>query len=437
MTRIERQQKAEGAILPSTNDRRVGYLRAAGLVVGLIGLILLPKWLTSSSTGLLADALVAALFAMSFNLLYGQAGMLSFGHCAYLGVGVFAAIHAMRAAEADLLHIPTPLIPLASGLASMIIGFLAGLLATRRTGVYFALITVAFSEIMVSIATPFDLVFGGEGGFSSWRPAWMGIEFGDITEVYYLILFWFVVCILSMYYWTGTPLGRVAGAIRDNDERVSFLGYNVYLAKTIIFAISAMYAGIAGGLMALNRESATYLVFSGSVSAEVVLNAFIGGVGVFLGPAVGATIMTLSGNLVSSVSRSWPLYQGILFVIIVMYLPDGIAGLFKTQWGALRQHGLNRVLVPWSVVVSGVGLTAFAVILATEIAHRVFDTSISSLRMGAGAKPDVVVFGLTWEPAGLVTWLVGLFCFSAGIFLIRTGYAQMAMLSRRQALDVT
>jgi branched-chain amino acid transport system permease protein len=427
------RQAADDALLPPARHGRIGLLHATGLVAAFAVLVLVPQWLSSSSIGLLADALVAALFAMSFNLLYGQAGMLSFGHGAYLGIGTFAAIHVMRAAEADLMHIPTPLIPLVSGVVAMIVGFLVGLLATRRTGVYFSLITVAFAEIMLSIATPFDFIFGGEGGFSSWRPAWLGIAFGNIIEVYYLVLFWVVVCILAMYYWTGTPLGRVAVAIRDNDERVSFLGYNVHLSKTIIFALSTMFAGVAGGLLTLSRESTTYLVFSGSVSAEVVLNAFIGGVGVFLGPAVGAAIMTLGGNLVSGVSRSWPLYQGLLFVIIVMFLPDGIAGLFGRQYDALRHHGLRRLLLPWSLFGAGAALITATVILSVEIAHRVLDTSISAVGMGGQAVSAVEVFGVAWKPFGVMTWVAGLVGFFAGVFLIRAGHARASDLSRHQS----
>ncbi|MCO5065270.1 MAG: branched-chain amino acid ABC transporter permease [Rhizobiaceae bacterium] len=397
-------------------------------IAGIAILAVLPYYLSSAYVGLAADALVAGLFAMSFNMLYGQAGMLSFGHGAYLGIGTFAAIHAMQAAETSDISIPTPLIPLAGGLAAMIVGCLVGLLATRRTGVYFALITVAFAQIMLSIATPFDLIFGGEGGISAWRPAWLGFDFGDITQVYYLTLFWVVICIIAIRYWIGTPLGRAAEAIRDNDERLAFLGYDVHIAKTLIFSLACLFAGVAGALMAINRESATYLVFSDSISAEVVLNSFIGGIGVFLGPAVGAAIMTLAGNIVSDMSRSWPLYQGILFVLIVMYMPTGILGLAQGQWQMLQRYGLAGVLKSWILFVVGAALVALAIILAVELGHAVFDTTL----IPATDQQGIGVLGVTWNPESPFTWAIIVVSFAVGISLCRWSYKLMTALAQRQ-----
>ncbi len=418
-----------GKVLMTSNSKNsIRPIRWLLPIAAVALLAILPYGLSSSYVGLAADALVAGLFAMSFNMLYGQAGMLSFGHGAYLGIGTFAAIHAMKAAETSDLSIPTPLIPLAGGLAAMIVGCLVGLLATRRTGVYFALITVAFAQIMLSIATPFDLIFGGEGGISAWRPAWFGFDFGDITQVYYLTLFWVVICIVAIRYWVGTPLGRAAEAIRDNDERLAFLGYNVHLVKTLIFGLSCMFAGVAGSLMALNRESATYLVFSDSISAEVVLNSIIGGVGVFLGPAVGAVIMTLSGNIVSDISRSWPLYQGILFVLIVMYLPTGILGLAQSQRQVLQRHGLATLSKPWGLFAAGGALVALAVILAVEIGHAVFDTTL----VATPGQTGVGVLGMVWEPHSPVTWVIIVASFAVGVALCRRSRAMTIRLSRQQ-----
>jgi len=415
---------------------RMSRVTLWGGIAITLALILLPAWLSSPSIGLLTEALIAALFAMAFNLLYGQAGMLSFGQSAYYGIGMFAAIHVMRAAEANIITIPTPLIPLIGGLVAMVVGYLVGLLATRRTGVYFALITVAFSEIMLSIATPFDFLFGGEGGLSSWRGAWMGLTFDSTAQVYYLVLFWVVLSIAIMRYLIGTPLGRASEAIRENDERLSFLGFDVHHTKTIIFALSSMFSGIAGALMALDRESATYLVFGLDISAEVVLNALIGGIGVFLGPAVGGVVMTIAGSVVSDISRSWSLYQGFIFVLLVMFLPQGLAGLAKGQWEAVHRYGVRRLLAPWILFLSGTALTAASVIITVEVAHDAFDASISPLSFqGASGPKGVEVFWLNWGQTSATTWLVVLVAFGLGIMLLRKGWARAGDLAKKSSLE--
>lgn len=348
------------------------------VATGVLLLLALPTLLSQGLLNAAIQMLIAALFACAYNVLCGQAGMLSFGHAAYFGVGAFATIHAMNAfAGAGLL--PTPLLPLAGGVAGLGIGALAGWFATQRTGTYFAMITLAIAELLHSLAPHLKSLFGGEAGVSGMRMPSMGLNFGSTTQVYYLVLAWVLASLALLYFFTHTPLGRLALGLRENSHRLGFLGYDVHKLGVLVFAISAMFSGIAGGLQVVNNESANYVVFDASLSAAVVLNTYIGGTKVFLGPALGAAIMTFFGYAVSDLTRSWLLYQGILFVLVMMFMPDGLAGLFAKAAALRRQRGMVALLpVLLLAVVAAVALSA-GIAFVVETLQRTF----SAMRGGA------------------------------------------------------
>src|SRR5688572_6859272 len=302
-------------------------------------LVALPFLISQGLLNAAIQMLIAALFACAYNVLCGQAGMLSFGHAAYFGVGAFATIHAMNAFAGTGL-LPTPLLPLAGALAGLGIGALAGWFATQRSGTYFAMITLAIAELLHSLAPHLKGLFGGEAGVSGMRMPSMGITFGSTTQVYYLVLAWVLVCLALLYFFTLTPLGRLALGLRENSHRLAFLGYDVHKLGVLVFAISAMFSGIAGGLQVVNNEAANYVVFDAALSAAVVLNTYIGGTKVFFGPALGAALMTFFGYAVSDLTRSWLLYQGILFVLVMLFMPSGIAGLFGAALRLRERFGL-------------------------------------------------------------------------------------------------
>ena len=343
----------------------------AFLAPGVLLLLALPFLLSQGLLNAAIQMLIAALFACAYNVLCGQAGMLSFGHAAYFGVGAFATVHAMNAfSGAGLL--PTPLLPLAGAAAGLVIGALAGWFATQRTGTYFAMITLAIAELLHSLAPHLKGWFGGEAGVSGMRMPALGLTFGSTTEVYYLVLAWVLGSLALLWFFTLTPLGRLALGLRENSHRLAFLGYDVHKLGVVVFAISAMFSGIAGGLQVVNNEAANYVVFEASVSAAVVLNTFIGGTKVFLGPALGGALMTFFGYAVSDLTRSWLLYQGILFVLVMMYMPDGLAGLAGKAAVLRRRHG-TFVLLPvvgLSLATGMVGAGGVAVLV--ESLHRSF-----------------------------------------------------------------
>lgn len=341
------------------------------LLAGVALLAALPLLLSQGLLNAAIQMLIAALFACAYNLLCGQAGMLSFGHAAYFGVGAFATVHAMNAfGGAGLL--PTPLMPLAGALGGLVIGALAGWFATQRSGTYFAMITLAIAELLHALAPHLKGWFGGEAGVSAMRMPSLGLTFGSTTQVYYLVLVWVLACIALLYLFTLTPVGRLALGLRENSHRLAFLGYDVHKLGVLVFALSAMFAGVAGGLQVVNNESANYVVFEASLSAAVVLNTYIGGTKVFLGPALGAAIMTFFGYAVSDLTRTWLLYQGMLFVLVMMYMPEGLAGLF-TRANVLRQrHGFPALLPIALLSVAAAVLVAAGVACIVETLQRMF-----------------------------------------------------------------
>lgn len=394
-------------------------LRTLLVLAALLALLLgLPPFLDLAWQNALVNVLIASLFALAFNLLVGQAGLLSFGHAAYFGVGAFAALHLMIAIE-DGLAFPTPLVPLAGGIAGLLVGLLAGYFSTKRSGVYFALVTLAVAELIHSLAPRLEGLFGGESGIGSMRMPFAGIVFGSTIEVYYLTLGWVLLCGLGLFAYTRTPFGRLTLALRDNEQRVRFLGYDAHSSKVIVFAISAMASGVAGALLAISNETANYSLFATDVSAQVVLQTFVGGSTVFFGPVIGATIFALFSFLVSDLTRSWVFYQGLIFVLVMLYAPTGIGGAIQHHIRHRHQLDAGRLAGPYALMLAGGLLTAAGVVALTETVAVVFGETYARAREAAGgAFIPFELFGTTWSPTGLLTWGIPLALLAAGIAIL-------------------
>lgn len=381
---------------------------AAVLVAaGVALLVAAPGVLTPGLLNAAIQMLIAALFATAYNVVCGQAGMLSFGHAAYFGVGAFATVHAMNAFGGTGL-LPTPLLPLAGAGAGLLVGIGAGWFATKRSGTYFAMITLAIAELLHSLAPHLKGWFGGEAGVSAMRQPWLGLTFGSTVQVYYLTLAWVLVSLALLFFFTRTPVGRLALGLRENSHRLAFLGYDVHRLGVMVFAVSAMFAGVAGGLQVVSNEAVNYVVFDATLSAAVVLNSYIGGVKVFLGPALGASLMTFFGYAVSDLTVSWLLYQGIVFLLVMLYVPDGLAGLFGL-WTSLRKRfGLAAVLPLTLAAVLASVLVAAGTAFAVELLQRIFSQDYRALAAANpnAAWPAVVLAGREWLPSSVATWLV-------------------------------
>lgn len=410
------------------------------LAAGLALLIILPLFLSPNLMNAVIKMMIAALFALAFGLAMGQAGMLSFGHAAYFGLGAFAALHLMRVVELKLFYVPTPLVPIAGAIAGLLSGIVFGWLATQRTGTYFAMLTFALSELLATLATTWTSVFGGEAGISTMRSASWGFSFGPDSHVYYLTLGWFVISTWCLWAFTRTPLGQLALALRDNEHRARFLGFNTHIARTAIFAISCTFAGIAGSLLAVANESTNYVIFSAQASANVILQTFIGGAGTFFGPALGAAAMTFFARVTSDVSRSWLLYQGLLFVLVMLFMPGGLGGLVSLHARKLRSGGWRKLPLPYLLcAVVGLMLIA-ALVFVVESLHIVMTDAYFAARAAAGGTwPSYQLFGRTFAPFGFVTWAIPIVLVTTGSLLLPVArrITSAAWLSATQDADVS
>lgn len=416
---------------------RVWLLLPFALVMGL--LILLPPLLGAGLQNAMTNMLIAALFAMAFNLLMGQGGMLSFGHAAFYGVGAFAVMHLMTAIDRGGLSFPTPLLPLAGAAAGLLVGLITGWFATLRSGVYFALVTLALAEMLHSLAPHWEGLFGGEAGISSMRMPWGGFVFGQVIEIYYLTLIWVTLCVGLLYAYTRTPFGRLTLALRDNEQRVRFMGYDAHATKMIIFTVSATFTGIAGGLLALSNEQANYELFSTHVSAQVVLHTFVGGSTVFFGPALGAAIFTLFAYLVSDVSRSWLLYQGVIFVLVMLYAPLGIGGVIMLHLRHWAGIPWRRMAPPYAGATAATLLVAAGAVMLVEFLEVLFSPHyFAARRQVEMGWPEFQRFGMSWEPFGLVTWAVPAILVIGGLLLLlRLRHPIAALWEEVQESDVS
>lgn len=409
-------------------------LRYSAFAAALM-LAVLPLVLPARAIGTLIQMLVAALFALAFNVLWQQTRLLSFGHSAFFGIGMFATIHAMRGAASGGFAMPLPLLPLAGLLAALILGLLIGYFATARTGTYFAMITLAFAELIHQLAPQWESVFGGESGLSTMRMPWAGISFGSSRDVYYLVLIWFLIGVLGIYFFTRTPLGRLAFALGDNEVRVRFLGYNARLAKTFVFAVSAMFAGLAGGLLAVANENVDHSVFAASASGLVVIHTFVGGANLFLGPVFGAAALVLFGSIVSDLTRLWALYQGIIFIFVVMFVPQGVAGLAVDLLGAGRWRDLERTAVPILLTVAAAVLAASGVVFVAEY-FSALTADPFALQTHGGAV-SIRLWGISWRANSLATWAVPMVAMAAAALLTLLAHRSRAAADSGEGVAIT
>ena len=382
-------------------------------------LVMLPMFLSPNMLAASITMMIAALFALAFTLAMGQAGMLSFGHAAYYGLGAFAAIHIMVAVEKKLFFFPTPLIPIAGGAIGFVFGLVFGWFATQRTGVYFSMVTLALAELLYTLAPVWNTVFGAESGIQTERgPSW-GFTFGPDFEVYYLTLAWFVLSAWCLWAFGRTPLGRLALALRDNEHRVRFLGFNTHLARTLIFAISCLFTGVAGALLAISKESGNYELFGTSNSANVVLQTFIGGAGTFLGPAFGAAVMTFFARVTSDLTRSWLLYQGLIFVLVMLFMPEGLGGIVSLHARRVKSGGWKALVLPYLVCLVCGALLIAGIVFTVESVHTVLSDAYTAKRIAAkGAWVPYQLFGRSFEPLSAVTWTMPVALLALGGLLL-------------------
>ncbi len=372
-----------------------------------------PMLFTSSlSHTMLSQMGIAIIVCLSYNMLLGQGGMLSFGHAVYSGMGSFLAIHTLNLVSKGSLPIPVSLIPVVGGLAGVLFALLFGWVTTKKAATPFAMITLGVGELVWASALMFPEFFGGEGGISGNRVTGakpLGITFGPQIQLYYLIAVYTLVCTALMFAFTRTPLGRMLNAVRDNPERVEFVGYNTQVVRYIAFVIAAFFAGVSGGLAALNFEIVTSEVVSGPRSGAYLLFTFLGGATFFFGPIIGAVLMVLAFVLLSELTKAWLLYLGLVFLFMVMYAPGGIASLIMMN---LRVASFGRLRELW-VSYLALGITALVALLgAAGMIEMVYH-----LKLNPALGPQLPFLGATLNAHAVDSWFACGFVFLTGLGL--------------------
>ena len=376
----------------------------------------------SLSHTILSQMGIGIIVCLSYNILLGQGGMLSFGHAVYSGMGSFLAIHTLNQITNGALPLPVSLVPIIGGVASMLVAMLLGWVTTKKSGTTFAMITLGVGELIWAMSLMFPEFFGGEGGISGNRVAGskpMGITYGPQIQLYYLIAVYTIICTALMFAFTRTPLGRMLNAVRDNPERVEFVGYDTQKIRYFAFIVAAFFAGISGGLAALNFEIVTSEVVSGYRSGAYLLFTFLGGATFFFGPIIGAILMVLAFVLLSEFTKAWLLYLGLIFLFMVMYAPGGVASLIMMNLRVAMFGHLRKLWVSYLAL----AFTAMVVLLGAACMIEM----VYHLQLNAALGSELKFLGATLDSKGLNSWFGAAFVMLTGVGLFEVCRRQFAV----------
>jgi branched-chain amino acid transport system permease protein len=306
--------------------------------------------------------------------------------------------------------VPVVIVPLIGGAAGFAFGLLFGLISTRRAGLVFSMISLGLGELVSSSSYILRSFFGGEEGITTNRAKLaplFGHRFGPQIEVYYLIAIWCFVCVAMMYALTRTPFGRVCNAVRENPERVEYIGYSAQRVRLIAFCFAAFFAGVAGALAAINFEIMNAQQLGAQQSGVVLLMSYIGGVGYFAGPIVGAVIITFLQITLSDITNAWQLYFGLLFIGFVLFAPDGVTGWVIRHRQAARYGEFRRLAPAYALVAPGLAAGFVGAAMLIEMANR-------ELALAQSEGSVMLLFGLAIDAAATTPWLIAVALLAGG-----------------------
>jgi branched-chain amino acid transport system permease protein len=325
----------------SAPDVRRGWLAGHSLavpvaIVMFVLFLLVPLLPGKFWTHVSTEILILGLFAMSFNLLYGYMGQISFGHAAFFGVGAYASamVFTRLKTAGGSIGMPDFFLSLLAGppfaaLAALIVGFFC----VRLTGIYFAMLSLAFGELLFYIVFSWYSFTKGDDGIQGLLPP---LFFQDAVNFYYLTLAIVTLALLAMWRITESPFGYIMRTLRDNQRRAAFLGINVRLHMLINFVIAGSFAGLAGALWGPFSRSVNPGLLGWQESGIAVFMTLIGGAGSFVGPMLGSVIYTFLQAVVKMYTVYWPLTIGTIILLIVLFMPGGILGLIEKRIKARR-----------------------------------------------------------------------------------------------------
>lgn len=307
------------------------------LLALLLALLVIPPLIPGGTgrffQGQLIGVFVLAIYAMSYDLLMGYTGIVSFGHALFFGTGAYLTADALEHGWA-----PFALIPLAVVVICALLAILIGMLSLRVKGVYFTMITLAFAEVAFIIVRGTDRLGLENGMFGLPVPAWIDPNQNRLM-FYFLALVLAVLAYLFLRMLVASPAGHVFVAIRENEQRAQALGYNTLFYKLLALTFSGALAGLAGWLNTLFFLSVSPTALSTGTTINALLIAIIGGLGTLIGPALGAILYTLLGYVLQNQFAQWQLIFGIVYILLVLFLPYGIAG----TWNRRNRRGVRQV----------------------------------------------------------------------------------------------
>ena len=307
-------------------------MKPRGLALAaLVALAVLPWALARYQLSILTDLLVFGLFAMSLDLIMGYTGMVSFGHAAYFGLGAYGS-------ALVLIHFgqPVPVALLAGALLAGAVALPVGWFSTRATGIYFAMLTLAFAQLLYTVAYKWrDLTGGSDGiaGVPKTTLFWGGPSLASPRAFYFLVAACVVLSLVACCALVRSPFGRALQAIRENERRFTSLGRDPRPFKLVVFVIAAVFAGLAGALFAPFRGFASPEVMFWLFSGQGLMMVIMGGIGTLVGPVVGAMVFILIQEVLSSYTEHWMIFTGALFVLMVIFLPGGLVGTARRLAG--------------------------------------------------------------------------------------------------------
>lgn len=309
-----------------------GRIRRAAAWLVLIAVLALLPLSGSYTTGLAAEVLIFAIFAMSLDLLIGYTGLLSFGHAAFFGVAAYAVvILGLNFGWSGWVGLLVGIV--VSAAVAAVIGFFA----IRVSGIPFLMLTMAFAQLLFSLSIKWRSVTGGTDGLSGFqRPTLFGISLDNRAVQFYVVAVGFLLVLLFLRRLIASPLGSIFIGIRENEQRMRAAGYPVQRFKLVAFTLAGALAGVGGGLYALQNAYVSSDILHWSLSGDAIIMVILGGTGTIVGPAIGAAVFLLLKNVVSSHTEYWLLWVGIIFILCVMFLPQGIWGWVRQRWTGTR-----------------------------------------------------------------------------------------------------
>ncbi len=377
-------------------------------LVVLIGLVALPLMFQNPIVVPILNQIgIAIIFAMSYNMVLGQTGLLSFAHAIFFGFGGFATVNVLRLAGAGDLLVPVPLVPVFGALSGLAMAVLLGSFTSKRVGMAFAMITMCLVELVLASAILFGRFYGGSFDRTQ-APTLFGLDFQSDISVYYLITVWLSLSILGMAAYARSPLGRMANAVRDNAARAEFIGYNTRIVRFAALSASGLFAGIAGSLFAVAYEFVGGEVISAATSGNVIIMTYIGGIGHFAGPILGAVVLTLLQTLLSNYTGIWGFYVGLVFVATVVFAPHGLAGVISAHLTLRDSKAWRPLLWPYALSLAGVVLTAMGVIGTLEMVSFLNEAGVGETRLGLAGLSLNTASSFPWIGFGLLITLGGL-----------------------------